>query len=491
MATQVLDVREKRRQTKKGKKRRKNGKKETKREWEGGTAQGDRKEPIRITTTHHQTQITVKEARHRAQSKANINQIGGTRRPTRETCPEDAIRVMEDTMETLEKLNRVTTEATTRTGRHAILEATEGIGGNTTQTPHKGNKGEGSQEPETHKDNKWFVNFVDEYQGKNPIFHMEVGRQKMLRALLDTGAACNLIGEKTLKNMGNTHTITPTNRNARDVKGRPVELIGVTQLECKIGNTTFKIDFEIIKDGDTLIIGNKFIYDNDLVIIARSGFGTRYHLPATATGATRTTEFEVVACWDTLIEKGDCGLVRVRTRTPKRQWAVHINRVFLLDGETVEGLEILPSLSAMNMEGEMSAIISNEEGTQDITIPKGCTIARATTQFEDGEAIVTAIMAEMANIQSTQINRVEASHIVGTAKPTSCLDGDIQPPGFEKDGPKTGSKYDPERENDSTITVENTKIHIEPRHLQDKVRQALRKHKGLFSTHNYDIGPSV
>jgi transposase InsO family protein len=402
---------------------------------------------------------------------------------------------MEYVLNTLDKLNRVTTDTTTRTGRHAILEATEGIGGNPTQAADHSQPKPEHPQPATSPtprglENKWFANFVDEYRGRNPVFHMKMGRSgnNTLRTLLDTGAACNLIGEETLKNTGIIHTIHPTNRKASDVRGRPVELTGITTLECHIGGTRFDIEFEIIKGGDVLILGNEFVYNNDLVIIARSGFGTRNFLPATPTRAAATQEFDVIACWDTLIEQGDCSLIRVKTRTPKRQWAVHINRVFLIDGEPVEGLEIIPSLSAMNMEGELTVLISNEDGTQDITIPKGCILARASTQFQDGETIVAAIMAEMAEIQDVQINRVESTHILGNTDPTRCIDGDIQPPGFEYDGPKTGSKYDPERENDRQVTVENTVIHLEPKHLKDRVRKSLQKHKGLFSTHNYDIG---
>ena len=79
--------------------------------------------------------------------------------------------------------------------------------------------------------------------------------------------------------------------------------------------------------------------------------------------------------------------------------------------------------------------------------------------------------------------------------PWDGLDMEVEPPGFEWDGPKTGSarckgaesKYDTERENEGA-THETAVLHTQDPEERKKIRELLKKHRNLFSKSNYDIG---
>ncbi len=129
-----------------------------------------------------------------------------------------------------------------------------------------------------------------------------------------------------------------------------------------------------------------------------------------------------------------------------------------------------------------------------MTIEKGTQIAQATTEYTEGEELVSEAMAEMAEIQEN-INHISDDEIVDNGRQKQGRSADVMPPGFQLDGPQPGGisedhgkgKYDAERENDGG-TWETAHIHFQHENHRNQVRQLLKKHQKIFSKHNYDIG---
>ena len=412
------------------------------------------------------------------QNRRTMNKTGARKR---ESYPGYEITSRE---EMLAKINRIVESGTSRTGVRGIIEATTGIGGTQESGTTRGNTAK----------QEWFVPFVEEYKGRNPVIIGELERRRV-RALLDTGAQVHIIGNITLQNLLGDFSplMRSTRTTATDVKGRPVPIMGTTILEVNLDGSTRNLAFEVIEGADTLIIGNKILYDEDLVLIGRKGLGTK-SMAAKLLSDMEEATISVYATQDELIERGDCKRITVRVKGPRRNWGVQVNRIFLIDSGDLEGLQFNPTISHLNEEGELVAIVSNEDGTQDITIEKGTMIAKATTEYDDGEELVTETMAELAAIQA-DINHISASEIVQGERMTHNTSTDVMPPGFQVDGPQPGGlpqgttrgKYDSERENEGG-TWETAHIHFkEDKHIQD-VRSLLHKHQKMFSKHNYDIG---
>ena len=382
------------------------------------------------------------------------------------------------------KLNRIMEEATSRSGIHGRIEAQEGMGGNPEHDT--------TEEPKHTKE--WFVPFAEEYDGKNPVIIAELENKKV-RALLDTGAQVHIIGNITLYNiMGDfSPLLRSTRTTATDVKGRPVPILGKITMEIKLGRSARNVVFEVIDGADTLIIGNQILYDEDLVLIGRRGIGTRKKATEML-NVREETRMQVYTRDDELIEKGNCKRVTVKVKGPRRHWGININRIFLIDEDEIEGLQIHPTISHLNEAGELVAIISNTSGSQDMTIEKGTRIAQATTEYIEGEELVSEAMADMAEIQEN-INHISASEIVSNEKQKQGRSADVMPPGFQLDGPQPGGisedpgkgKYDAERENEGG-TWETAHIHFQQENHKNQVRQLLKKHQKIFSKHNYDIG---
>ena len=382
------------------------------------------------------------------------------------------------------RINRILDTATTRRGVHGIIEATEGIGGLPIQQTTNG----------ISRLKDWFVPFVDEYDGKNPVLITKLEGER-IKALLDTGAQVHIIGNITLKNLlGNfSPLLRSTRTTATDVKGRPVPILGTTTLEIDLGGSVRNLVFEVIEGADTLIIGNKILYDEDLVLIGRRGLGTRARA-AEMLSKREEASISVYTKQDELIEKGDCKKITVKVRGPRRHWGMNVNRIFLIDTAVMDGLQIDPTVSHLTEEGELVAIISNTEGTQDMTIEKGTQIATATTEYEEGEQLVAETMAELASIQA-EINHISSTEIVQGEQNTQGMGADVLPPGFQMDGPQPGGiaggtgkgKYDSERENQGG-TWETAHIHFKNEAHTKEIRALLKKHQKIFSTHNYDIG---
>ena len=385
------------------------------------------------------------------------------------------------TLTNLANLNRVTCRKTTRSGIHKIIEATSGIGGtpeHTTRTQHQ------------HQED-WFAPFVKGYSGRNPVFICKVEGTK-IRALLDTGAQVHIIGNKTLEHLVGDYSplLRSSRTKATDVKGRPVPILGTTQLQVAIKGSIRTLNFEVIEGADTLIIGNQLLYDEDLIVVARDGFGTRAEFKSSL-HRRGTTKLRAYATQDELITKGDVKKVKVAVKGKRREWANQINRSFLIDGDSWEDMKLHPTISHLNEEGELIAIISNESGTQDVTIEKGTFITWATTDYTDGEEKVTEAMAELATIQD-EIRHISADDIVRGDADLQNKDMEISPPGFQLDGPQPGGvaqngKYDYQRENEGS-SIETAHIHIEDRKHKDQIRNLLKENKSMFSRHNYDIG---
>ena len=394
------------------------------------------------------------------------------------------------------RINRIMDKATTRKGIHGIIEATEGIGGVTTPTYHEGKA----------RLNEWFAPFVEEYDGKNPVIITELEGER-IKALLDTGAQVHIIGNITLRNLlGHFSPLLQSTRTtATDVKGRPVPILGTATLEVTIGGSSRNLIFEVIEGADTLIIGNKILYEEDLVLIGRRGIGTRKM--ATKMLATREeVNLPVYAKQDELIERGDSKRITVKVKGPRRHWGINVNRIFLIDANGLEGLQINPTISHLTDEGELVAIISNTTTSQDMTIEKGTKIAIATTEYEEGEQLVAETMAALASIQAeiqteteakaqAGVNHISSAEIINGQPQPQGAGADVLPPGFQLDGPQPGGitnttgkgKYDSERENQGG-TWETAHIHFENENHKQRIRMLLKKHQKIFSRHNYDIG---
>lgn len=426
-------------------------------------------------------------------------------RVKREKCPGDITLGLiknNEVTETMKNLNRIQLSRKTRSGPVGCLEDSEGIG----SIP-----GDNSiPQTQTQGTENWFVHFIDEYDGTNPIFNVFYKDGKY-DCILDTGAGVNLVGDKTLANMiPQYHDVkVPTNTKARSVTGKGIPLEGKISMDLHFGGKVHKnMVFEITKDSDTFIIGNPFLYEQDLVILPRIGFGTRIpHIPKTS---PRHKTIKIFAAQDTLVEKGDCTTMTVKPKLQRRQWIADINRSFLIsDYKLDDGTQLYPTISALSEEGMFIATIQNIEGSSDTTIKAGTHVGFATTEFQDGEELVTSVMADMVDIQRTiisegvanpQVHHIPVADLIEGQQDLDDVDTDIQPPGFDIYGPQPGkiytdkrqpcSLFDTQRENEGG-TVETAHIHASSTRAIAQIRNILRRHEKIFSKHNYDIGHFV
>ena len=396
----------------------------------------------------------------------------------------------DQTNDTLIKINRIRSHHKTRQGHNACLEAAEGLG---TENYTNTNKPD-NDKPQT----KWFAYFIDEYRGLNPIFEVE-HKNRSYQCILDTGAGVNLIGADTVKIMiptfGNIMKTTMT--QAKDVNGKKVHLIGKINLTLNFGGTTHtNIPFEISKEGTTMILGNPFLYKNDITIKTRQGFGNA--TPNQPSRTPKPTNLKMVTTTDTHIDKDGLSTIEVKTTLPRRSWLEHINKPFLIcDEEFEDGTQTISTISNLTAEGTLMAIIHNISGSTDITIPEGKIIGNATTDFTDGESTVSHIMADLTDIAQSErnIHRIPTTDIIGENNDMENKDTEIIPPGFEMNGPHQGgiqtnlqqSPFDIERENKGD-TIETAIIHAPTEAGKTKIRNLLRKHQQIFSRYNYDIG---
>lgn len=433
---------------------------------------------VRVCTTDLEQ---PREREPRTRDKTRPNQ-------PRERCPEGIVTLQPET--TLQKLNRIMATIPLGGRRQTIWS----------KRRHKPNNN--NIEPKQEDAGTWFTPFTNDYNGKTPIFRVELkGRTK--NCLLDTGAGVNLIGGKTLQTVWPEYKrhLKPTKTRACDVREQPLTLEGKVDLELRFGDKPHIMTFEVISHADTLILGNPFLYNRDLVVIAREGFGTRDAVPP-ITRRPRPTKYKVYAVKDTLLEKGNYATVQVTTNTGKRTWGQDINRSFLLGDQNTGGHEMSPTLSAMDHKGELITIVNGQDNTCDITISAGTCLGEATSNYEDGEQIVAAVMAELADIQKDMDREEKVRHISTEqiTNPDNTWDGadmDVDPPGFDMDGPQPGrikasqiygtSNYDTQRENKGE-TAETAEIHMEDPEEREKIREILKKHSKMFSRHNYDIG---
>ena len=409
----------------------------------------------------------------------------------REHCPADKIAITNTTSETIINLNRLRGHTSTRTGRGGIIEATMGFG----RRPHP-QRGPPDETAGPGKAAGWFLPFMEGYDGTDPAVALHCNGVPT-SCVLDTGAGCNLVGTDALAELMPDYRdhMTPTHTRARDVRDLPVPLAGKVRLSLQLGETTkIETTFEVVEDKDLLILGNPFLYDQDLVIIAREGFGTRSALPP-ARPSRKATTYALYAAEDTLLDRDDVTTIRVTTGTPRRKWSADINKPFLVEsGEDPGHPTLHPTLSSMQNDGTMIALINTRGLAQDVAIEKGALIGTATTEYEQAEQLVTAVMADLIDVEK-EIRHVTASQLVEDHTSWDGMDMEVEPPGFEWDGPKNGTagckkaekQYDTERENEGA-TPETAVLHTRDPKEREKVRRLLEKHRNLFSKSNYDIG---
>ena len=172
----------------------------------------------------------------------------------REPCPADKDALMKSTLETWAQINRVHSDCTTRTGAAGTIEANSGWGSRLQYT--KPDAGQGGDREE------WFTPFIEGYDGTNPAAVIECNGTTTT-CVLDTGAACNLIGTETLEELmpNYRHLLQPTKTRARDVRDRPVPLAGIIKMNLKLGGTQqIQTEMEVVAGKDLLIIGNPLLY---------------------------------------------------------------------------------------------------------------------------------------------------------------------------------------------------------------------------------------
>ena len=393
--------------------------------------------------------------------------------------------------QTQEQLNYINVRPSTQTGARGVLEATEGIGSKINNTmPTQANRVDSN--PST-----WFTRFTDEYNGTNPTFHMTIEKTTW-RCLLDTGASVNLIGHKTLNEIlpNAKRKMTPTTTKAQDVQGNKVPLSGAITLPVQFGNTNHNLHFEVVSNSDTLILGNPYIYKEDLIIVGREGFGSRQAIPPPGK-RPRDTTHKIYAAQDITVQAGTSTKIRAKVKGPRRQWAPDINRTFLAGDQHIGGLEMYPTLSPLTTKGELTVLVTSIEAPFDFTIEEGTPLGEATSNFEDGEKVVSKVMADLADIQK-QVNYIPAENIVNGLNPMNDVTMEVEPPGFEITGPKNPyagpaeynqkqQKFDTQRENQGA-TPETAHIIMDNATEKEKIKALLKKHKKIFSRSNYDIG---
>ena len=403
------------------------------------------------------------------------------------------------TNETMININRIRGQTSTRTGAAGIVETTMGIG----QRPPQA-KPELPPDETTHDEDEWFTPFLEGYDGVNPALTIKCN-DKQTSCVLDTGAGCNLIGTETLKEICPDFIgrLRPTTTRARDVRNKPVPLKGRIDMELQLGGkTTVRTTMEVVHDQDMLIIGNPLLYELDLIIIAREGLGTRSALPPNKR-RNKTPVYKIYAAETYPLEKDDVVEVKVTTKEPLRTWAGDINRPFMIGAEPGEDIILHPTLSTLHPDGTLIALVDTRGLAQDTIIEKGAYIGTATADFLQAEQLVTAVMADLSDIEKAMqppektVRHISATQMVEEEDALDGTDMEIEPPGFEIDGPKTGvagkktrkcdSMYDTERENEGA-TPETALLHTRNPIEREKMRELLKKHRKLFSSSNYDIG---
>ena len=349
--------------------------------------------------------------------------------------------------------------------------------------------------------NGWYQRFTDNYSGDNPTFSTYIHGTK-LNCILDTGAGINLVSTAILKKIhpkykdGLQHTTT----KAQNVSGRKLTLLGQVTLNVKLGDTDHQIIFEVTEEGNTILLGNKFLFDNKVTINCRDGFGTQTNVQGNH--RQLDIEFPVYAATNQIIEKDNAVPIPVYTKLPKRKWMPLVNKPFLITDSQSGNTTTAPALSVMTQDGTLIACIANNNNATDILIEEGTLLGNATTKFSDGEKLVSYIMADLADIQSQMegtdmaVRQIPIEDLIKNQDTMDYKDIDIEPPGFEADGPKPGGMYvgkrsdnmfDTQRENEGS-TIETAHIHLDNPTSVGKLRDVLRKHSKIFSTHNYDIG---
>ena len=403
----------------------------------------------------------------------------------------DMAKISQASEDTITNLNRLRSHKTSRRGAAAAVEATTGLGSKPTNgTPQP------TQQDETEG---WFTSFLEGYDGEDPAIRL-LCNGKPTTGVLDTGAGCNLIGTETLAEVMPDYEphIRPTTTRARDVRNREVPLRGRIQISlCLGGHTTTEVPMEVVQDQDLLIIGNPLLYQQDLVIVAREGVGTRSAIANYTKSQARKSTYKIYAAETKHLDKDDVTEIRTTTMLPTRTWAGDINKAFMIDPlDSNPDWEIHPALSTMHHDGTMIALVDTRGAALDTVVEKGEYLGTASTDFEEAEKLVTSVMAHMTELQK-EIRHVAASQMVQPDDPLHDTDMEIEPPGFELDGPKPGyaerkrmdnnSKYDTERENQGS-DPETATLHTQDPEERAKMRKLLIKHRGLFSKSNYDIG---
>ena len=401
--------------------------------------------------------------------------------------------------ETMVNINRIRGHTSTRSGTAGIVESTMGIGQRQQRIVH-----EPPPDDTTTDEDEWFTPFLEGYDGVNPALTIKCDG-KQTSCVLDTGAGCNLIGTETLKEIcPDFHKrLRPTTTRARDVRNIPVPLKGRIDMELQLGGrTTVRATMEVVQDQDMLIIGNPLLYELDLIIIAREGLGTRSALPPNGR-RNRTPLYKIYAADTYPLEREDIVEVKVTTDKPLRTWAGDINRPFMIGTEPGEDITLHPTLSTLHPDGTLIALVDTRGLAQDTVIEKGAYMGTATADFLQAEQLVTAVMADLSDIEKAMrpperdIRHVSATQMVEAEDTLDGADMEIEPPGFELDGPKTGvakrkdrkcdAMYDTERENEGA-TPETALLHTKDPGEREKMRELLKRHKKLWSTSNYDIG---
>ena len=389
-------------------------------------------------------------------------------------------------------INRLRSHTSTRSGAAGIIEATAGIG----QRPVQKETAPKEKEPKS-ENNEWFAPFLEGYDGVNPALKIKCNG-KTTTCVLDTGAGCNLIGTDTLTEIYPNFraTMRTTSTKARDVRNRPVPLAGKIELEILLGgNTPKRVTMEVVQDQDMLILGNPLLYDMDLVIIAREGLGTRAALPPGG-ARKRTPVYKIYATETQPLERDDVVEVRVSTNKPLRTWAVDVNRPFLIEAGPGDDTPLHPTLSTLHPDGTLLALVDTRGLAHDSILEKGAYLGTATADFNEAEQLVTKVMADLTDIEK-DLRHISATQMMEEEDTLDGADLEIEPPGFELDGPKTGvarkkenpayTKYDTERENEGA-TPETAMLHTRDPREREKMRELLKRHRNLFSKSNYDIG---
>ena len=127
----------------------------------------------------------------------------------------------------------------------------------------------------TENENKksWFINFSSNIM---PFFPLSLG-SRTFTALLDTGAGVNVIGSKVLQeHLPDYWALLETaDVRGRDVSNNIIEFSGKIRLDVLFGDHAAYVDFYVIPNSSSLILGNQYLCDNSLIIVPGKGFGSK------------------------------------------------------------------------------------------------------------------------------------------------------------------------------------------------------------------------